>query len=137
MKLLAYRLKAGDPLKEKIEEIVASQNLNSATFISAVGSLSKVVVRMAGASPAAQDIRTYEGSYEVVSLIGNLGQGRTHLHVAFSDSEGNVVGGHLKEGTIVHTTAELVIAADNSLLFSEEVDDRTGFGELRIDKNGN
>jgi predicted DNA-binding protein with PD1-like motif len=45
-----------------------------------------------------------------------------------------VIGGHLKEGSIVHTTVELVLAVDDSLRFSEENDPDTGFGELKIEK---
>lgn len=132
MRLFAVRLTEGDRLKESIERIVSENQFTAATIVSAVGSLSQVVMRMAGASPESQDIQTYTGVYEIVSLIGNLGQGRTHLHMAISDSDGGVTGGHLKEGAIVHTTVELVLAVDDRLAFSEEVDEKTGFGELKI-----
>lgn len=137
MKLVAFRLVQGSLLKESLEHFIKSEAISSATIISAVGSLSEVRIRMAGAAPGRQDIREYTGSFEIVSLIGNLGIDRTHLHVSFSDSEGQVVGGHLKEGAIVHTTVEVVLATDKSLTFSEEIDDNTGFGELKVTQNGN
>ena len=132
MDMIAIRLREGQDLKLAIEEFVRDQKLSAATIISAVGSLNHARMRMAGAWPDRQDIRDYEGSFEIISLIGNLGQKRTHLHIAISDPEGNVIGGHLKEGSIVHTTVELVIASERELVFSEEVDPETGFGELKV-----
>lgn len=134
MQMIAKRLHEGEDLKEAIEDMIGHNKISSATVISAVGSVSTVRLRMAGAKPEKQDIKTYNDGYEIVSLIGNIGQGRTHLHMAISDSKGNVFGGHLKEGSIVHTTVELVIAVDENLRFSEEIDSRTGFGELLIQK---
>lgn len=132
--MLATRLQEGDDLKQMIEEFVRAKGLSSATIISAVGSLSHARIRMAGAKPDEQDIRDYDGSFEIVSLIGNLGSKRTHLHMAFSDSDGDVIGGHVKERCIVHTTVELVIATDDRLEFTEEADVKTGFGELKVNE---
>jgi uncharacterized protein len=132
MKMIAVRLHEGQDLKTAIEEVVAQNKVSAATVISGVGSLSHARMRMAGAQPANQDVRDYNGAFEIVSLIGNLGPGRTHLHMAISDSSGKVIGGHLKEGSIVHTTVELVIATTDELTFSEETDKQTGFGELGI-----
>lgn len=133
--MIAIRLQEGEDLKVAIERVVVNRKLSSATVISAVGSLSHARLRMAGAQPNKQDIRDYDGPYEIVSLIGNLGVDRTHLHLAMSDEEGRVVGGHLKEGSLVHTTVELVLATDNTLYFSEEADKTTGFGELKVERH--
>ncbi len=132
MRLVAVRLHEGDKLKESIEAYVRKHQLPSATIISAVGSLNTARIRMAGAQPDKQDIRTYEQPMEIVSLIGNLGQRRTHLHIAVSLPDGSVIGGHLKEDSEVHTTVELVLAVDDTLQFDEEPDADTGFGELKI-----
>jgi uncharacterized protein len=129
---MAVRLHEGEALKESIEAIVRERKLSSAVVLSAVGSLSRARIRMSGAKPDKQDIRDYDGAFEIVSLIGNLGQNRTHLHIAISDQDGQVVGGHLKEESIVHTTVELVLAVEDNLTFSEEIDPETGFGELKI-----
>lgn len=131
IKMFAFRLHEGECLKAAIQRAVVDHQFSAATVISAVGSLSEVTVRMAGAAPDRQDIRTYEGNFEIVSFIGNLGQSRVHLHISFSDTEGKVTGGHLKDG-IVHTTVELVLAVDDAMTFSEEVDPQTGFGELKV-----
>jgi len=133
MRLIARRLTEGEDLKQAIESLVLEYKLTAATILSAVGSLSHARIRMAGAKPDGQDIRELDGPFEIVSLIGNLGPGRSHLHVSISDSEGIVIGGHLKEGSIVHTTVELVIASEQKVTFTSEVDPSTGFEELQIE----
>lgn len=133
MKLYAKRLHEGEDLKAEIVAFVQANNLKNATVVSAVGSLGKAKLRMAGASPEKQDVREYEGAFEIVSLIGTVDKnGNSHLHISISDQDGNVIGGHLKDSSIVHTTIELVIAADDKLTFERKIDEATGFDELTI-----
>lgn len=132
MHLLATRLRKGEDLKQSIEAFVKNSRISSATIISGIGSLHAARLRMAGAHASAQDIRSYEGPFEIVSLIGNLGQNRAHLHMSLSDKDGQMIGGHIKEGCIVHTTVELVLALDDTLILEEEADPTTGFQELLI-----
>jgi predicted DNA-binding protein with PD1-like motif len=118
MNLYATRVTEGEDLKEAIVKLARDKQLSSAVVVSAVGSLSVAKLRMAGAQPEKQDVREYTGSFEIVSLTGTIASiGGVHLHISVSDQEGNVVGGHLKEGCVVHTTVELVLAGDNSLKF--------------------
>jgi len=130
--LKAIRLGKGDDLKQFITDFFTDQKMSSGVIVSAVGSLSKASLRMAGAQPDAQDIRNYDGHFEIVSLTGTVAGNGLHLHMAISDSEGVVFGGHLKEGCLVDTTVELVIASDTELQFKREVDQATGFDELTI-----
>lgn len=53
---------------------------------------------MAGAKPDQQDIRTMNDEYEIISLVGTVSVNGSHLHLSFSDKNGDVMGGHLKEG---------------------------------------
>jgi len=132
MRMVVTRLREGQDLKQSIEKLVRAMNISAATIMSGVGSLDVAVLRMAGAEAGRQDIRTLLGPFEIVSLIGNVGQDRTHLHMAVSDHDGRVTGGHVKEGCEVHTTVELVLAVEDNLAFGEENDAVTGFGELGI-----
>ena len=132
MKMVVTRLREGQDLKRSIEELVRAMNLSAATVIGGVGSLHAAGLRMAGAEAGKQDVRKLAGPFEIVSLIGNLGQGRTHLHMSVAGKDGAVIGGHVKEGCIVHTTVELVLAVEDNLAFGEEADPQTGFGELSI-----
>ena len=43
------------------------------------------------------------------------------------------MGGHLVEGCLVHTTAELVVGEAVGLVFSRPLDPATGYGELSIE----
>jgi predicted DNA-binding protein with PD1-like motif len=132
MRMVVTRLRDGQDLKQSIERLVVTMNISAATVIGGVGSLTAARLRMAGAQADKQDILTFNGPFEIVSLIGNVGQGRTHLHMSIADSEGHVIGGHVKEGCLVHTTVELTLAVEDKLVFGEEVDVTTGFGELSI-----
>lgn len=133
MKLYATRITEGEDLKAAISQFSIDNQLHSGVIVSAVGSLGKARIRMAGAEPHHQDVREYEGIFEIVSLIGTVANaGKPHLHISISDKDGSVVGGHLKDGCIVHTTVELAIASDSALQFTRELDDATGFDELTI-----
>ena len=132
MRMVVTRLREGQDLKRSIEKLVEAMDISAATVLSAVGSLSLATLRMAFAKGEPQDIRSLQGPLEIVSVTGNLGPDRTHLHMSVSDRYGRVVGGHIKEGCIVDTTVELVLAVEDNLLFAEEIDAKTGFGELSI-----
>jgi predicted DNA-binding protein with PD1-like motif len=69
---------------------------------------------------------------EILSLSGTLSPDGAHLHIAVADSQGAVIGGHLCAGSLVHTTAELVIGLLPEWRFSRELDLATGYAELRI-----
>lgn len=132
MRMVATRLREGQDLKAALEKLVQSLDISAATIMSGVGSLQTARLRMAGAEAARQDIRELAGPFEIVSLIGNLGPGRAHLHMSISNPAGQVIGGHVKEGCVVHTTVELVLAVEDGLIFGESADPQTGFGELDI-----
>lgn len=52
--------------------------------------------------------------------------------MAISDKNGQSFGGHLKEGAIVHPTAEIVIGEDELVVYTREHDDETAFSELVV-----
>jgi predicted DNA-binding protein with PD1-like motif len=132
MKIIAFRLLPGEDLKSSIEKVIREKNVKAGFIVSCVGGLEQACVRMAGATPDSQDIRTYKQDFEIVSLVGTISVNGTHLHMAFSDSDGIVRGGHLKEGTIIHPTAEIVIGIEEAIEFKREMDDKTGFKEIVV-----
>lgn len=69
--------------------------------------------------------------HEIVSLVGTLSAGG-HLHVALSDAQGHVVGGHVLGDMVVFTTAEIVVGDCSELKFTRPFDPRTGFPELAV-----
>jgi hypothetical protein len=46
----------------------------------------------------------------------------------------STIGGHLVEGCLVNTTAEIVILELNNFEFSSKFDEKTGYDELLINK---
>ena len=132
MQTIIFRLKPGADLKQSIEDVIKKHAVKAGFIVTCVGGLEQATVRMAGAKPDAQDIRTFKDDFEIVSLVGTVSINGTHLHMSFSNSKGVVYGGHLKEGTVVHPTAEIVIGIDESLEMRREMDEDTGFAELVI-----
>ena len=45
------------------------------------------------------------------------------------------MGGHLKEGSIIATTAEIVMCYDENVVFERVLDDETGFEELSVNQD--
>jgi uncharacterized protein len=137
MKTIIFRLKPGVDLKSSIEQVIHAQGIKAGFIVTCVAGLQQATVRMAGAKPDSQDIRTFAEDLEVVSLVGTVSVNGTHLHMSFSDKDGLVRGGHLKEGTIVHPTAEIVIGIDDTIELKRELDEETGFTELVVKTNNN
>lgn len=132
MKIIALRLKPGQDLKDELEKLAKDSRLSSGFIVTCVGSLRAVTLRMAGAKPEQQDIRSIDGHFEIVSLVGTVSVSGAHLHLCVSNKQGNVIGGHLKQGAIIDTTAEVVVGYDNSVVFDRVLDKETGFEELTI-----
>lgn len=128
MKTYAIRLHPGQDLREEIDKFVKSENIQAGCILTCVGNLQKAILRMADA----KIIRTYEGTFEIVSLVGTVESGNSHLHVAISDTEGRVLGGHLKNGSIVGVTAEVVIGELEDTTFTRVFDKETGYEELVV-----
>jgi len=128
MKVIPLRLTQGDDLRLVLESWMGEQPEQAGCVISAVGSLSVVKLRLAGAARA----KAFHGDLEILSLSGTLSPDGGHLHIAVSDSQGAVLGGHLCVGSMVHTTAELVIGLLHEWRFSRQLDPATGYAELQI-----
>jgi len=131
METYAIRLNPGDDLKTKLIEYTQEYDVKAGCVLTCVGSLDDVTIRVADG----KTIKKYKGQYEIVSLVGTLGLDDVHIHMSFSDINGNVYGGHLKEGCKIHTTAEIVIGKLEHLVFTREYDEQTGYNELKISSN--
>jgi len=129
MKVVPLRLRPGDDLRQTLEAWMGEQQEEQAgCLISAVGSLSVAQLRFAGAAEA----MVIHGELEILSLSGTLSPDGAHLHIAVAGSSGAVIGGHLCAGSLVRTTAELVIGLLPDWRFSRELDPATGYPELQI-----
>lgn len=128
MKVVPLRLQPGDDLRQVLEAWMGDQQEQAGCVISSVGSLSVAELRFAGAAAAT----TIRGELEILSLSGTLSADGAHLHIAIADSSGAVIGGHLCPGSLVRTTAELIIGLLPKWRFYRALDPASGFAELLI-----
>jgi predicted DNA-binding protein with PD1-like motif len=126
----ALRLKPGQDLKIELTRFLKENEIRACAVVTCVGSLTWANLRFANEPEGSR----LEGPFEIVSLVGCGGKGSWHLHLSVSDREGKMTGGHLMEGSIVRTTAEIVLVELTELEFERLDDPQTGYKELKIRK---
>lgn len=130
LQTLALRLQPGEDLRATLTkafaELQASQGTTAACVISAVGSLSRAVLRYADQPNGT----LLEEPLELITLSGTLSPDGVHLHASVATAGGEMRGGHVMPGCMVRTTAEIVLAPLPGWVFTREHDARTGFKEL-------
>ena len=130
-KSFAIRLKPGADLKKSIQAFVDEHQLQAAWVVTCAGSLTGYQIRFAN-QPAGT---TGSGHFEIVSLSGTLSVNGSHLHISISDSTGHTIGGHLMDGCIVYTTAEIIIQSSTEMIFTRKKDGTTAWEELQVENN--
>ncbi|HDX8600217.1 TPA: DNA-binding protein [Klebsiella oxytoca] len=124
----ALRLLPGEEVFSRLRAFLQLHHIQAAWIAGCTGSLSNAALRFAG-----QDETTLlNGTYEVISLNGTLELNGEHLHLAISDPQGAMLGGHMMPGCTVRTTLELVIGELTSLAFSRQPCALSGYDELVI-----
>lgn len=118
----------GQDLKLTLDAFAREKNLQAGFIVTCVGSLRRAVIRPAGQ----KEPLMLEQKFEIVSLTGTYSPDGSHLHIALSDSSGATIGGHLLEGNLIYTTAEIVVGEAKGLIFSREIDEGTGYKELKV-----
>lgn len=130
MRTVCKRLHRGDDLLGSIRALAEEAAIEAGVVLSAVGCISRGVVRDA----SGVNLKTIDEPCEIVSLNGTVSRTRCHLHIALSKEDLSTVGGHLVEGCIVNTTCELVIGVLDDWRFGVEQDGETGYDELVFEK---
>lgn len=128
MKVHALRLKPGEDLKKAITSYVNEHQVKAGWMVTCAGSLTDYSIRFANQPTASKG----SGHFEIVSLTGTVSVNGSHLHISISDSTGKTIGGHLTDGCIIYTTAEIVINESSDLIFTREKDYTTPYEELQI-----
>jgi hypothetical protein len=124
----SVRLRPGDDIKTALDTMCKDYHISAGCILSCVGSLNKLAVRFANQP----ETSIVQGPLEIVSLTGTLSENGSHIHISCSDKAGNTVGGHLKEGNEIYTTAEIVIGILPEVTFTREKDDTYGYNELVV-----
>ncbi|MEO0686668.1 MAG: PPC domain-containing DNA-binding protein [Cyanobacteria bacterium J06649_11] len=113
MKIFPVRLKPNADLRKSLKSFAVKQNIQAGFILTAIGSLEKATIRFAN-----QDNTTVlTEKFEILSLNGTLATTGIHLHISIADSRGNVIGGHLSDGCIIYTTAEIAIGLAENFSF--------------------
>ena len=128
MKTHVFRLRRGSDLLKALQEYGRTRRIAAGTVVSGVGCVTRARVRDA----SGVTVRELNEPLEIVSLMGTLSAARTHLHIALAREDLTVLGGHLMEGCIVNTTAEVVLLELDGVRFGAERDGETGYDELAI-----
>ena len=131
MQTFTFRLKPGQDLFDSIEAFVADNKMEAGCVLSAVGSLMHATLRLAN-----RDIyNEYEGHFEIVSITGTVSTNGSHIHVSISDGDGVTIGGHLVSGCKIYTTAEIVLAGFDDVIYKRELlKNDSGYEELVVYK---
>lgn len=125
--MIVSRILPGEDLKVCVESLKDIHNLKSGIIVCMVGSITNAVLRMSNGCK-----KDFIGPLEIVSAEGTISSDGVHVHVAVSDEEGVVYGGHLMEGCKVHTTAEICII-ETEMVLKRIFDPETGYKELVIE----
>lgn len=124
----ALRLRPGQDLRLELLRFAREKKLRAAFVASCAGSCVRTSVRYA--NQPAPSIRA--GHFEIVSLTGTLAADGLHVHASFSDSTGATFGGHLMDGSLVYTTAEIVLGELERATYAREPDSTYGYRELVV-----
>lgn len=128
METWPLRLKPGTDLRQELEALTREKAWMAAFVVAGIGSLSKASLRLASAPLACR----IDGNLELLCLSGTLCPDGAHLHASVSDADGQILGGHVGQGCIVRTTAEILVAVLPEWRFAREFDASTGYVELVI-----
>lgn len=123
-----FRLTRGQDLLLQLKEYAAIHQIKGATIASAVGCVSEARIRDAGGV----EVHHLREPLEIIAIGGTVSQQRTHLHACFSRKDLSTIGGHLQEGCLINTTAEIVLLAFDDYEFGAQFDEQTGYEELVV-----
>ena len=120
------RIDKGEEIVETLKQLCEKNKIKLGS-VSGVGGTERVTVGSYKAKTKEFYSQELTGDYEITNLTGNIstmnGKIYLHLHIALSDSNNNVFGGHLTSA-IISTTGEIIIEEIEGEIereFNEEV----------------
>jgi len=128
MQTYTFRLKPGQDLLNEIEAVVTKKNIEAGCVLSAVGSLTHAMLRLANCEHNSE----FDGPFEIVSVTGTVSIHGSHLHISISDGDGKTIGGHLGSGCKIYTTAEMVLGIIEDVVYKREFAEDSGYEELAV-----
>ena len=128
MQNYTFRLESGRDLFGSIEAFIKEKHVQAGCILSGVGSLTQATFRLANRDTYSE----FSGYFEIVSLMGTLSIHGSHLHISVADGDGKTIGGHLGSGCTVYTTAEIIIAVFDDVIYKREFAEDSGYEELVV-----
>ncbi len=133
-KVIAFRLKPGADVYLGIKEACERRGIKNGVVVSAIGSLDTAYYCDVQELPNAKCGYGYgetlhiTGPVELTGASGIIchdddGSVNLHIHVSLSDRYGNAWGGHLKEGTKVLMTTDVVVAEIEGIAMERKYDE--------------
>lgn len=108
---IILRLDRNDEIISSLKDVALKENI-SFGIVSAIGALNKVEIGTYLFDEKRYLSNTYEGDYEIISLLGNISikdnKPYIHCHISLSDKNNCCIGGHLTSG-VISATLECVI----------------------------
>ncbi len=132
MQNYTFRLTPGEDLFDSVQAFAMEKHIEAGCVLSGVGSLIHASIRLADRAQNSE----YEGPFEIVSITGTVSIHGSHLHISFADGDGKTVGGHFESGCTIYTTAEIVLAAFNDVIYKREFAEDSGYDELTVYTTG-
>ena len=129
MNAIALRLYPGQDLRRTLLKFCLDRQIDAACVVTCVGSLTHATIRLATRDRGER----FDGPFEIVSLQATLSRHGGHFHISLSNEDGDLIGGHLLDGSEIHTTAEIVLGLLGGIAFKRRHDPRTGYKELSIE----
>ena len=123
-----FRLQNGQDLLQSIKGYCEHKKIDAGVIVSSVGCVHNANIRDARGF----EVHEIDEPMEIISINGTVGRERCHLHISLSTCDLTVIGGHLVDGCVVYTTAEIAIMEIPDLKFSKRFDKSTGYNELEI-----
>lgn len=115
------RFEKGDEILHSISKFIQGQNLSSCT-IQAIGSIQNPILAYYDLSTKKFTEKKFQGEYELLPCIGSVAfENDTpiiHLHASLSNSNFDVIGGHIKEMTTNATCEVFLFSLEHKLLKS-------------------
>jgi predicted DNA-binding protein with PD1-like motif len=115
---IVLSLHSGDDLIPIIKKVCIEKGIKGA-FVSAIGSGDRIPIAIFNKKTGKYDEILKTGYHEVISINGNVStildndnnfiDLLVHLHIAFADRSGRVLGGHLLPGFSTSTVLEVLI----------------------------
>ncbi len=104
-------LDRGALLLESIDDVIKAKNIRDGQVIISSGSVQDCTYHFVASTAlkAQNEFRTVKGPSEILSGSGIIADGEPHIHIALSNPEKGVYGGHLEKGCRVLYLAEFTV----------------------------